>query len=69
MAKYKVIFNLRCENGVVYNIETGSFELPHKDWYYEHYATVNAMNILVAMADELKEGNKQLEDFKIIWEE
>lgn len=69
MAKYKVIFNLRCDNGVVYNIETGSYELPHKDWYYEHYATVNAMNILVAMADELKEGNKIVTDFKIKWEE
>lgn len=69
MAKYKVIFRLRCENGVVYNIETGSFELPHKDWYYEHQATVNAMNILLGMADEFKEGNKKIVNYDIVWEE
>jgi hypothetical protein len=28
-----------------------------------------AMNILLGMADYIKEGNKKLEDFKIIWEE
>ena len=43
--------------------------LPHNDYYYRHKATVMAMNILLGMADELKLGNKKLEDFKIIWEE
>lgn len=67
--KFKIDFTFRCDNGVVHHIETGEMELPHNDWWFRHKATVMAMNILLGMADYIKEGNKQLEDFKIIWEE
>lgn len=69
MTKFKIKYRFRCENGVVYNIESDWKEAPHKDYYFEHLATVEAMNILLSKADELKEGNKKLIDFNIIWEE
>lgn len=69
MVKFKVEYKLRCDSDVVYWIETSTMELPHNDYHYEHKATVIAMNLLLSMADELKIGNKKLEDFKIIWEE
>ena len=67
--RYRVQYKLRWRNDVVYCIETTARDIPHKDYYYEHLATVEAMRILLGMADELKVGNKKLEDFKIIWEE
>lgn len=67
--KFKIEYKFRCDSDVVYWIETGEMSLPHNDYYFKHKATVMAMNILLGMADELKVGNKKLEDFKIIWEE
>jgi hypothetical protein len=67
--KFKIDFTFRCDSGVVHRIETGEMELPHNDWWFRHKATVMAMNILLGMTDYIKEGNKKLEDFKIIWEE
>lgn len=67
--KFKIDFKLMCDSGVVHRIETCEMSLPHNDYYFRHKATVMAMNILLGMADELKLGNKKLEDFKIIWEE
>ena len=67
--KFKIDFTFRCDSGVIHRIETGEMSLPHNDWWFRHKATVMAMNILLGMTDYIKEGNKQLEDFKIIWEE
>ena len=67
--KFKIDFTFRCDSGVVHRIKTGEMELPHNDYYFRHKATVMAMNILLGRADELKLGNKKLEDFKIVWEE
>lgn len=67
--KFKIDFKFRCDSGVVHHYETGEMELPHNDYYYRHKATVIAMNILIENADYIKEGNKKLEDFKIVWEE
>ena len=69
MKKFKIKYTLKCDNDVIYHIETSEMELPHDDWYFEHKATVIAMNCLLQMSDELKEGNKELIDYKIIWEE
>ena len=67
--KFKIEYKFRCDSDVVFLIETGKMSLPHNDYYFKHKATVMAMNILLGMADDLKLGNKKLEDFKIIWEE
>ena len=67
--KFKIDFRFVCDSGVVHRIETCEMELPHNDWWFRHKATVMAMNILLGMTDYIKEGNKQLEDYKIIWEE
>ena len=67
--RYRVIYKLRCRNDVVYCIETTAKDIPHKDYYFEHQAMVEAMRILLGMADELKVGKKELVDYDIIWEE
>lgn len=67
--KFKVGYKLMCDNGLVYLVETDWYEMPHEDWYFEHKATIEAMNILLGMHDDLKEGNKKVVDFKIIWED
>lgn len=67
--RFKVGYKLMCDNGVVYLVETDWYEMPHEDWYFEHKATIEAMNILLGMHDDLKEGNKKVVDFKIIWED
>ena len=67
--KYKVQYKLRCENDVVYWIETTAMDIPHRDYFFEHLATVEAMRILLGMSDELKVGKKELVDYEIIWEE
>lgn len=67
--KFKIEYKFRCNRDVVCYIETGEMSLPHNDYYFRHKATVMAMNKLLSMADYIKEGNKKLEDFKIIWEE
>ena len=67
--KFKIDFKFMCDSGVVHRIETCEMSLPHNDYYFRHKATVMAMNILIEKADYIKEGNKKLEDFKIIWEE
>lgn len=67
--RYKVKYKLRCENDVVHWIETTAMDIPHKDYYFEHLATVEAMRILLGLADELKVGKKELVDYDIIWEE
>lgn len=64
---FKIVFRFRCDSDVVHCVETNEMSLPHKDYYFEHKATVMAMNILLGMADDLKLGNKKLEDFKIVW--
>ena len=67
--KFKIDFKFVCDSGVVYHYETGKMSLPHDDYYFRHKATVMAMNILIENANYIKEGNKKLEDFKIICEE
>ena len=67
--KFKIVYKFVCDSGVIHRITTGEMSLPHNDYYFKHKATVMAMNILLGMADDLKLGNKKLEDFKIIWEE
>lgn len=67
--KFKIVYKFVCDSGVIHRITTGEMSLPHNDYYYRHKATVMAMNILLGMTDYIKEGNKQLEDFKIIGEE
>lgn len=67
--KFKIVYKFVCDSGVIHRITTGEMSLPHNDYYYRHKATVMAMNILIEKADYIKEGNKKLEDFKIIWEE
>ena len=67
--KFKIDFKFVCDSGVVHHYETCEMSLPHNDYYFRHKATVMAMNILLGMTDYIKEGNKKLEDFKIIWEE
>lgn len=67
--KFKIVYKFVCDSGVVHRVKTGEMSLPHNDYYFRHKATVIAMNILLGMTDYITEGNKQLEDYKIIWEE
>lgn len=69
MKKFKIEYKFRCDSDVIYHIETWFMEMPNDDYYFEHKATVEAMKILLSMADEIKIGNKELIDYQIIWKE
>ena len=71
MKKFKVEYKFRCDSGVVYWVETAWIDpdLRAVKCTLRHAAEIEAMNILLSMADELKLGHKKLEDYKIVWEE
>lgn len=71
MKNFKIEYKFRYLHGVIHRVETPVMELPHDDWYFEHKATVIAMKILLEKPDiiQFQAENKELIDYKIIWEE